>query len=91
MNCILAHTQARGKRKYIVRFEKCILCFDIGLSPSGLTLYHARTNVHAGTLIYWYNAHNEFWLISNNVNSYMEFRAMLKRRDIVSIFGLAIS
>ena len=29
-------TQARGKQRYIVRFEKCVLCFDIGLSPSGL-------------------------------------------------------
>ena len=26
--------QARGKRKYIVRFHKCILCIDIGLSPA---------------------------------------------------------
>ena len=42
MNCILAHTQARGKRKYIVRFEKCILCSDIGLSPSGLTQHQNK-------------------------------------------------
>ena len=31
------HTQARGKRKYIMRFEIRYFFLEIGLSPSGLT------------------------------------------------------
>ena len=31
------HTQARGKRKYVMRFEIRYFFLEIGLSPSGLT------------------------------------------------------